>query len=1097
MNTTMLSMRFLGKFTPLLMAAALMLCVLPSQAQQVGDCELGSAAATIDANNVRANIFNNGHLFWKGSGFVYTVPKAGTVNSIFASGIWMGGLVNDELRFAGTNYGPFEFWPGPLDENGNPPADCSQYDRIFSVTDDAIATYQQGGEPTQDMVDWPAELGAPVVDGDGNPNNYNLEGGDLPELTGDETLWWVMNDAGNVKGWSETAPMGVEIQATVFAFETADALNDATFYKYKIIYKGQEPLENAYFGVFSDPDLGNARDDFVGSDTTLGLGFVYNGDAVDESYGVPPAAGYDFFQGALVPAEGETWTDPDGTTYQDSTRLGLSKYLYWINRLGIPYGSPDGAAGDGYRYLQGLWRDGTQMTLGGVGWGGSEPVDYMFPGDPVSREFWSEENVDGDGTRNTPDDRRFLQSTGPFTMRPGDTQEIVFGIVWAQSVNRLASIAKLRQADVLAQGAFNANFDIPPPPDQPEVTVAPLSEEVVLTWENPPTSNNYLNSYDIESPFLVDQDADDQTYTFEGYRVYQYTSATDQEGEVIGTFDVANNVTTITQETIDLETGAVITEVVANGSDSGVQNYMIIDGLTNFQQYHFGVQAYAYNADSDPKIYSSPINRVTVQPAQVAGRGGGTVLPAQPEDPITTQRTAGTGGGAFADASGNQFVAADVVNPLAVTGDAYEVRFYNVEVNDTTTVLTYNLVNTTTGEVLLNGEQRLQETGEPLPMGEDVFVIDGLSFTISGPSAGPLVIDGSPMFVEWVAPGGVEPCPNGQGALGCAAVGGDLLLQSYSSQGSYLMYHEGDGTAASIGAFSPRDFEIRFTEEGSYAHYGFQTGNVIPVPFEVWDIGIVGPNNENDPSDDQQMVPVLYADGDPPGECEFNFGEAADAFGFNGQTDRIYGYYPVDGDYAAWEAYASGVVSGSADECFMAPAGAYPADAYTDYGRGRPIQRQVLVDAPGSQVESVADLQGAVMRFFTTKPLAPGDVYAIDSGEFQAQPGTDSTAVANLDQIGIVPNPYKGASSYETGARRDVVRFTNLPDEAIVRVYTLAGTLVREMELSTFNNEWDLQTDDGLNIASGLYLVHVEVPGVGEKIVKFGVVKSRVHLELL
>ena len=50
---------------------------------------------------------------------------------------------------------------------------------------------------------------------------------------------------------------------------------------------------------WSDPDLGNANDDYVGCDTTLSLGFVYNGDNNDESgYGAaPPAMGYDFFQG--------------------------------------------------------------------------------------------------------------------------------------------------------------------------------------------------------------------------------------------------------------------------------------------------------------------------------------------------------------------------------------------------------------------------------------------------------------------------------------------------------------------------------------------------------------------------------------------------------------------------------------------------------------------------------------------------------------------------------------------------------------------------------------------------------------------------------
>jgi hypothetical protein len=41
---------------------------------------------------------------------------------------------------------------------------------------------------------------------------------------------------------------------------------------------------------------------------------------------------------------------------------------------------------------------------------------------------------------------------------------------------------------------------------------------------------------------------------------------------------------------------------------------------------------------------------------------------------------------------------------------------------------------------------------------------------------------------------------------------------------------------------------------------------------------------------------------------------------------------------------------------------------------------------------------------------------------------------------------------------------------------------------------WDLQTEDGLPIASGMYIIHVDVPNIGEKVLKFGVIKKRVQL---
>ncbi|MEX1055018.1 MAG: hypothetical protein WED81_03250, partial [Rhodothermales bacterium] len=191
-------------------------------------CATGSALAFLDVNNVRASLYNTGGLFWKGSGNVYTVPKTGRANAIFASGIWLGGMVGDELRMAGTTYGPFEFFPGPLDDNGNPPADCSPYDRIFIITKQDLQDFDAGEPHTADIEDWPWELGAPVADGDGDSTNYNLAGGDRPGIIGDQTAWWVMNDAAGVHGTTQSAPVGLEVQVTAFAFRRADALNNTT-----------------------------------------------------------------------------------------------------------------------------------------------------------------------------------------------------------------------------------------------------------------------------------------------------------------------------------------------------------------------------------------------------------------------------------------------------------------------------------------------------------------------------------------------------------------------------------------------------------------------------------------------------------------------------------------------------------------------------------------------------------------------------------------------------------------------------------------------------------------------------------------------------
>ena len=201
-------------------------------AQQVGKCVPAEAEAYLDVNNVRARIFNDGALFRKGNPYVYEVPKGEGVHALFAANLWIGGQVNGALRIASTLYGPFEFWPGPLDAAGHPPQDCTPYDRIFELRREDLEVYNETGIPPDRVVQWPWQWGAPVLDGDGVSDNYNLDGGDRPALLGDQMLWWVMNDAGNEHRFTQA--LGVEVRGTAFAVRAGNALGNVTFYRYKV-----------------------------------------------------------------------------------------------------------------------------------------------------------------------------------------------------------------------------------------------------------------------------------------------------------------------------------------------------------------------------------------------------------------------------------------------------------------------------------------------------------------------------------------------------------------------------------------------------------------------------------------------------------------------------------------------------------------------------------------------------------------------------------------------------------------------------------------------------------------------------------------------
>ena len=106
---------------------------------------------------------------------------------------------------------------------------------------------------------------------------------------------------------------------------------------------------------------------------------------------------------------------------------------------------------------------------------------------------------------------------------------------------------------------------------------------------------------------------------------------------------------------------------------------------------------------------------------------------------------------------------------------------------------------------------------------------------------------------------------------------------------------------------------------------------------------------------------------------------------------------------------------------------------------------------------------------------------------------SDSTLVSVLDIINVVPNPYYAYSKYETSKLDNRVKITNLPEVCTVSIYNLSGTLVRQFTRSndpTTSLDWDLKNNKNVPIAGGVYIIHVDVPGIGQRVLKwFGVMR--------
>jgi len=1105
----------------------------------IGNCEPALGENNIDVNNVRARIPNNGELFYRSEPHLYNVPKTTSSNALFASGIWIGGQIGGQLYMAATRYGPYEFWAGPLNESGDSPVDCSVFDHSYSIYRTDVDAYEAGGAATPDMVNWPTGLGAPTMDANGDMIDLldqdlagrvdrviDLAAGERPAILGDQTIWWVMNDMGNTHDASGGLNMGIEVHGMVFAFDVAGDIGNATFYKYKLFYKGSVPLENAYMSIFSDPDLGDAGDDYVGSDTTLGIGYVYNSDNSDiagEGYGeAPPAVGYDFFQGPIVPAPGET-AFVSGVPVPDFKNLKMTGFMFYNNGGGV--NEDPTTAEHYYDYMQMNWKNGESVTFGGNGFNQNttnEPTNFMYPGDPgtPNGEYWSERVPCPGCTANPAADRRFVMTSGPFTINPGDVQEIVFGIPYGRGADNWDSVNAMRKADALAQAAFDVQFDLPQAPSKPSVTWTELDGKIVIEWSNSPTSNNYLDSYTSVDPFAP---LDDPDYVFEVYRIWQFDENADLDGRVIQTYDVPNGITTV----IDGFPGDV-TEVVMRGSDNGAQTFAAVEGLVNYQTYYLGVQAFAYNEGSFPKIFGSPIVRFTAEP-----RRSENVISEKASEASLDFGTSDFEIDAVQVGAG--VVVVDIVNPAAVIeGAEYQVVFYEMELAGKRSirkeVATHTLdvdelsgsgeamkfasaVGTTydikrDGTVLFNGNI----DGAIAPQRANVIVFDGLQFSITGPEP-----DWADFVVVANAAGPVDP-PDGAAAdfrdfpgTGRASsaqqVGGGLwhVATGMSSgcptncgdYGSFLVRSMRNG----FDLVSPWDFEVRFAGTTSL-HYdrftvntGVNAGGIIDdggVPFEIWNIGIATPD---DPSDDFRMIPATI-DWDSDG---FNLTpeDHTSSGGDNDpNTDWFYWYNPVDMSpgTVGYDAWAAAALDGDAG----AQLGSEVMARFVFYDWNGGSVGDYLDDPIANPFRQLMPEVGTIFRLTTLKPNQPDDVFTFNTTGFGVQPAGAQLKQDQVDDIGIVPNPYKGVSLYERSQLIDEVRFTNLlSEETTIRIFTLNGSIVREMVKNEGVNSltWNLTTDNNLPIASGLYLVHVDVKGVGETVIKFAVVRKRTQLD--
>ncbi len=111
----------------------------------------------------------------------------------------------------------------------------------------------------------------------------------------------------------------------------------------------------------------------------------------------------------------------------------------------------------------------------------------------------------------------------------------------------------------------------------------------------------------------------------------------------------------------------------------------------------------------------------------------------------------------------------------------------------------------------------------------------------------------------------------------------------------------------------------------------------------------------------------------------------------------------------------------------------------------------------------------------------------------------NSLAKKGLDDIRVVPNPYvvtagwEPSNPYTSGRGPREIHFINLPMKCTIRIYAIDGTLIRKLNHnSTMTNGaeiWDVLSKDSMEISYGVYIYHVDAPGIGEKVGRLLIIK--------
>ena len=1055
----------------------------------------------LNINRISTWIYNDGTADININGNAgFEFPKSSGKAAIFQSGFLWGGKVNGQIRVGGSAYRS-GLKPGRILNSGVPWYQL----QAESISDPQVRIYRvrkyyktadlsseiDDGEGTaeeirtqyeKDWNEWPTEYGAPYDDIDDNGVYNPLV--DIPGVPGaDQTAWYVANDvdSNQTKFLYGSLPIGIETQVTIWGYRTNKMLDNILFKKYKLINKGDYEITNMYTSIWNDPDLGDATDDYVGCDTLLDLGFVYNAYAFDEIYGnYPPSVGVKLLQGPIVDGLPSDSAIFNGQVIYGKKNLPMTAHYFFIGSDAI-YRDPTQGQYHGtlefYNLFQGRFGPTGELYPIPPQLGGGTTV-FPLSGDPVTAEGFV------DGIIHPPGDRRNGISSGPFNIAPGDTQEIVFAQIAAgavDNINYLDAISYLKTIAEFSQFFYDSFYSFPFTPHSPEPIVGEFDREIILNWGNDVQSMQEIENFNFAG------------YKFQGYNVYQLPSreATFEEAVWLATFDIKDSVTVILDDEVDPETGLIVRRVQQIGSDSGLERFLSIkrdfiknEPLNNGSVYYFAVTAYTYNPSLlGPNNFESDLKIVRVVPQSTPPgiRYGGEF-----GEKIEIVHDFGESDGV---------VDAEIIDPSILTGHSYQITFDYTE--DETI---WYLTDVSEGIEKLSLKVKIVEDGE-------YVIIDGIKLIVANQRFG-------------IKQGDIFNSPENPELWGWENISGTRRF-TWNHANAFQF----EGFYGAIGYANP------------YSFFGSEPNPVLPgslksvlikfaqVPdttsFENPSI-----NPDNPPADPNFSYAYRYGIGfeDSSAKPEFI------PYIINTDSGFSFQDFKKSVPLSAWDIdapnnprrLAVGFLENNAVNALLD--GRYwPGNnnIYNNVDANGPREWLFIFDVDYSEIPNpdyqvdILNNPVPIMYWFTVNRYGPVPFSPNETGEDQfaiypnrgfgeedvytfTAPGIImdvQLAKEDVKKINVFPNPYYGNNPQEASTNETFVTFNHLPKRAVIRIFNLAGQLVRTIDKNSPEQFeiWDLQTDYGMPAASGIFIVYIDMPDLNEtKILKLAIVQRQI-----